>query len=125
MLENALAGRNAVPTALANSDGKLDTKLLLASILPTKNTSKIGNAGNTYMAALEAESTTDKKIRLPAVRKTAKARFVIVKKGDNLSKIALRSYGDPLAYGRIFNANRKILQNANVLEPGQKLLIPR
>ena len=99
--------------------------MLLASILPRKTAKTVGNAGSTYMAALEAESSSANKIKLPAVRKTIKVRYVIVKKGDNLSKIAMRMYGDPLAYGKIFSANRKTLQDANVLVPGQRLIIPR
>lgn len=47
-----------------------------------------------------------------------------VKKGDWLSKIALRYYGDMLKYAILFDANRKILKNADLIYPGQVLLIP-
>lgn len=47
-----------------------------------------------------------------------------VKAGDSLSKIAKQYYGDANAYMVIFEANKDILQNPNLIHPGQKLRIP-
>ena len=47
-----------------------------------------------------------------------------VKKGESLSKIADHYYGDMMKYKQIFNANRNILDNENVIEIGQVLTIP-
>lgn len=47
-----------------------------------------------------------------------------VKKGDWLSKIALRYYGDMMKYNILFDANRDILKNADLIYPGQVLMIP-
>lgn len=47
-----------------------------------------------------------------------------VKKGESLSKIADHYYGDMMKYKQIFNANRNILDNENVIEVGQVLTIP-
>ncbi|MBV6443553.1 MAG: LysM peptidoglycan-binding domain-containing protein [Haliscomenobacteraceae bacterium CHB4] len=47
-----------------------------------------------------------------------------VKKGESLSKIAAHYYGDMMKYKQIFNANRNILDNENVIEIGQVLTIP-
>ena len=51
-------------------------------------------------------------------------RIYEVKSGDTLSKIAKQEYGDANAYMTIFEANRDILHNPNMIQPGQKLKIP-
>lgn len=48
-----------------------------------------------------------------------------VKAGDTLSKLAERYYGDKFTYSRIFDANRDILDDANKIEVGQELKIPK
>lgn len=47
-----------------------------------------------------------------------------VKSGESLSKIAKHYYGDPMKYPRIFEANRDILKNPDLIHPGQNLVIP-
>ena len=47
-----------------------------------------------------------------------------VKAGDTLSKIAQQYYGDASLYPTIFEANRDILKDPNVIKVGQKLRIP-
>ena len=47
-----------------------------------------------------------------------------VQQGDTLSKIAERFYGDPALYPKIFDANRDVLTDPNVIKVGQTLRIP-
>ena len=47
-----------------------------------------------------------------------------VVKGDTLSNIAEKYYGDPSLYPQIFEANRDILKEPNLIQIGQKLRIP-
>ena len=47
-----------------------------------------------------------------------------VKKGDTLGKVAKQFYGEPKKYMQIFNANKDILDNPNLIEVGQVLTIP-
>jgi nucleoid-associated protein YgaU len=47
-----------------------------------------------------------------------------VESGESLSKIAKQYYKDPMKYNAIFEANRDILKNPDVIHPGQELLIP-
>ncbi|MDM9632445.1 LysM peptidoglycan-binding domain-containing protein [Robiginitalea aurantiaca] len=47
-----------------------------------------------------------------------------VKSGESLSKIAKHYYGDPMKYTAIFEANRNILDNPDLIHPGQILVIP-
>jgi hypothetical protein len=48
----------------------------------------------------------------------------IVESGESLSKIAKHYYGDMMKYKQIFEANRDILDSADVIEVGQVLMIP-
>ena len=45
-------------------------------------------------------------------------------KGDTLSAIAKKYYGDANKYPRIFEANREVIKDANLIFPGQKIRIP-
>jgi len=48
-----------------------------------------------------------------------------VVKGDTLSAISKRYYGSSGQYMKIFEANRDVLSNPDLIKPGQKLKIPR
>jgi LysM repeat protein len=48
-----------------------------------------------------------------------------VKPGDSLSKIAKSAYDNAGAYMKIFEANKNILKDPNVIQPGQKLVVPK
>jgi nucleoid-associated protein YgaU len=52
------------------------------------------------------------------------AKFVVVEKGDTLSAISLRVYGDANKYQKIFDANKPMLKDVNKIYPGQSLRIP-
>ena len=51
-------------------------------------------------------------------------RVIVVKRGDTLSKIALRAYGRVSAYHKLVEANRDLIKNPNHIFIGQKLRIP-
>ena len=51
-------------------------------------------------------------------------RVIVVQKGDTLSKIAKKAYGDFDAYPKILVANPEVLKNPNEIFVGQKLRIP-
>jgi nucleoid-associated protein YgaU len=50
--------------------------------------------------------------------------YYIIERGDTLSKIARQFYGDANKYPRIFEANREVIKDANLIFPGQKIRIP-
>ncbi|MCL4809730.1 MAG: LysM peptidoglycan-binding domain-containing protein [Thermoanaerobaculia bacterium] len=52
------------------------------------------------------------------------ARVHVVERGDTLGAIAKKYYGKAGLYPKIFEANRDILDNPDVIKPGQKLRIP-
>ena len=50
--------------------------------------------------------------------------FYPVEKGDTLSGIAKRLYGDPNKYTKIFEANKPMLSHPDKIYPGQVLRVP-
>ena len=51
-------------------------------------------------------------------------RIYLVVSGDSLSKIAKREYGDANKWKQLFEANRDIIKDPNLIYPGQKLKLP-
>ena len=47
-----------------------------------------------------------------------------VSSGESLSKIAKHYFQDPMKYTAIFEANKNLLSNPDVIHPGQELVIP-
>jgi len=62
--------------------------------------------------------------RLKAPAPKAQVKYYVVQKGDSLSKIAGEFYGKPMDYPRIFEANREVIKDPDLIYPGQKLRIP-
>ncbi|MGH7788647.1 MAG: LysM peptidoglycan-binding domain-containing protein [Candidatus Binatia bacterium] len=54
----------------------------------------------------------------------AAPRTYTVAAGDSLSKIAKKVYGDANQWKRIFEANRDVIKNPDLIHPGQTLKIP-
>jgi nucleoid-associated protein YgaU len=54
----------------------------------------------------------------------AKVEYYIIKKGDTLSAIAKQFYGKANEYPKIFDANREVIKDPNLIFPGQKIRIP-
>lgn len=52
-------------------------------------------------------------------------QYYIIKSGDTLSAIAKQFYGDANKYNQIFEANREVIKDANLIFPGQKIRIPK
>lgn len=53
------------------------------------------------------------------------AEFYTIVSGDSLSKIAKRYYGDAMKYPLIFEANREVIKNPDLIYPGQQIRIPK
>lgn len=75
---------------------------------------------------LNGVAQVDDQMSLPADYEAAHAEptFYTVKSGDSLSKIAKAHYGDAMKYPVIFEANKPMLKDVNLIYPGQVLRIP-
>ena len=72
-------------------------------------------------------STTAPATSSPAAAPTAVAtaeRTYTVVEGDTLSGIAKRMYGQASAWKRIYDANREVIDDPDLIYPGQNLRIP-
>ncbi len=52
------------------------------------------------------------------------AKSYTVRKGDSLSKIAKREYGDAQRWRVIYDANRDTIKDPDLIYPGQVIQIP-
>ena len=48
-----------------------------------------------------------------------------IQSGDTLSKIAKRVYGDAMAYKKIFEANREVIEDPDKIFVGQRIRLPK
>jgi nucleoid-associated protein YgaU len=71
-----------------------------------------------------SSSTAPSPSKAAAAGNAPTARMYIVQGGDSLSKIAKKFYGDANAWKRIFEANKDVVKNPDVIQPGWKLQIP-
>lgn len=59
-----------------------------------------------------------------APEQTIEVQFYEVQKGDSLWKIAANFYGSGNDYPKIFEANKEVIKDPDLIFPGQKLRIP-
>lgn len=51
-------------------------------------------------------------------------QYYVIERGDTLSGIAKQFYGNAMDYPKIFEANREVIKNPDLIFPGQKIRIP-
>ncbi len=59
----------------------------------------------------------------PIVKPPAVKTYTVVA-GDSLSKIAKQFYGDANKWKKIFEANKDVIKNPDLIKPGQTFKIP-
>ena len=80
------------------------------AILIAGNVKGVSGVNDVYFTAPPAEETVE---------------FYVVQSGDTLSKIAKQYYGNAMKYPEIFEANREVIKDPDLIYPGQKLRIPK
>ena len=50
--------------------------------------------------------------------------YYTIVSGDSLSKIAKHYYGNAMDYPKLFEANREVIKDPDLIYPGQKIRIP-
>jgi nucleoid-associated protein YgaU len=95
-----------------------DTVVIEGEVNAQEDAEKIALAvGN-----VEGVSVVDN--RMAVAEPKEEAKYHTVEKGDSLSKIAKEYYGDMMKYPVIFEANKPMLTDPDLIYPGQVLRIP-
>lgn len=120
--EAARAGQVSVPNVLVTPEGRVDTSVLLASIITQ---ARIG-AGQPAPAIPDVGiGGAGVEVRVvQTATETEQFRFYTVNPGDSLGAIAIKFYGDATLFPRIFDANRSTLSTPDRIRVGQRLVIP-
>ena len=121
--EAASAGAITVPQVLVTSDGKVDTSVLLSSIITQAQIAAGGPAP--AIPVVPSGDGTGVEVRVvQRATQTQQYRFYTVSRGDSLGAIAVKFYGNVDKYTAIFQANRNVLSSPNAIQVGQRLAIP-
>lgn len=109
-LEVEVQGDTAVIKGEAESPGALEKAVLMAG-----NALGISNveAGELTVAGGEG-----------ADGEAGETQYYEIQKGDSLWKIAKEFYGDGNKHTAIFEANREVIKDPDLIFPGQKIRIP-
>ena len=75
-------------------------------------------------APARATATAERAVTDALVVHHEPARRYTVKPGDTLSSIAQRFYGNPADWRGLYQANRSVIHNPNVIVPGEVLNVP-
>lgn len=82
------------------------------------NKDKLAPANEKTRAGLAAAESAAKSAAADGLRQ------YIVERGDTLSALALRHYGDPFKWEKIYEANKETMKNPHYIYVGQRILIP-
>ena len=110
-------GEIDAPAGLTTTEGKVDTAVLLASIVAEAQSDEFGQ-GDLSEPTTEVEGGTQ------SMQAATEDVLYVVQPGDSLGSLALRFYGDADMNSAIFKANRQVMDTPESLVAGMKLLIP-
>ena len=95
-----------------------DKAMVFGTVADELTRSKIITAvGNT-------EGIAEVEDKMEVANQEPELQYYTVQKGDYLSKIAKEVYGNASKYPVIFEANKPMLKDPNLIYPGQVLVIP-
>jgi nucleoid-associated protein YgaU len=63
-------------------------------------------------------------VETPPQPQEPKVEYYVIVSGDTLSGIAKRFLGNAMDYPKIFEANREVIKDPDLIYPGQKIRIP-
>ena len=107
---------------IQNLDVKFDGASGKATISGTAPSQEAAEKAVLCCGNVSHVASVDNQLTVP--QQAQAAQFHDVAKGDTLSAIAKKYYGDANKYNAIFEANRPMLSHPDKIYPGQKLRIP-
>jgi len=94
--------------------------------IPTPGGATIGSAPSFGPKPKEGPSIGNApNFQNPAPQPEPEFVFYTIAPGDSLSKIAKRVYGDPMKWPDLFEANKEVIQNPDLIYPGQVIRVPK
>ena len=79
----------------------------------------------TVLIAGNVQGVTEVKVdQVDAPDPAPEVEYYTIVSGDSLSKIAKRYYGNAMDYPKLFEANREVIKDPDLIYPGQKIRIP-
>lgn len=115
--------RATVEGKIVTLEGQADSLDVKGRIMAEFN--KLVDTENTVNRIRVQEPPTAPPVQPPTPQKTQEETIYTVQKGDTLSALAQRFYGKASLYPKIFEANRDVLSNPDLIKIGQKLRIPK
>jgi nucleoid-associated protein YgaU len=122
--EAAGSGAISVPSALVTADGRVDTAVLLSTLVNKAQVAS-GAAEQVDPANVVAGGDgVEVRVTASAIGDSTSSQFYTVSPGDSLGSIAQKFYGDAVYFPVIFEANRALLASPDQLSVGQRLVVP-
>lgn len=79
----------------------------------------------TVLIAGNVKGVTEVNIdKMDAPAPVPEVEYYTIVSGDSLSKIAKRFYGNAMDYPKLFEANKEVIKDPNLIYPGQKIRVP-
>lgn len=79
---------------------------------------------NEVVAKLEINEAAAGNTNISQALEPDNVEYYVIESGDSLSKIAKMYYNNANEYPKIFEANREVIKDPNLIFPGQKIRIP-
>lgn len=76
------------------------------------------------IAKIDVTEAVDAAVPAEQMLEPDNVTYYVIQSGDTLSKIAKQFYQDAMAYTKIFDANREVIKDPDLIFPGQKIRIP-
>ncbi len=130
LIDEALKARKglSLEELMKRSGGKLDMRGLLQQLVSRAAQNATRSTGqDDYIKALASEGSA---AQVPAEgkaagkRASAGGRIITIKPGDTLGSIARTYYGDGAKWKLIYQANRNVISNPDIIPVGRKLRLP-
>ena len=115
--------RATVEGKVVTLEGEADSLDIKGRIMVEFN--RMVDTENTLNRIRIPEAPAAQPVQSSTPQKTEEETIYVVQKGDTLSALAQRFYGKASLYMKIFEANRDVLSNPDLIKIGQKLRIPK
>ena len=87
-------------------------------------TQEVTEVANNQLSIIDNQPKSNDYTLYEQPERIATQRFHIVRRGETLSAISQKYYGSADKWRKIFQANRQIIDDADKIQPGTKLVIP-